>query len=253
MTPVKKHCVPDRIRMSCFVSFVWDWWMYVDPARAIAWKYCPFLLLPHFWLARASCLHCSSTPCGSAMPFDKVRSFLHFSDRLLNHEGFLRLYSINGFGKAFWLDCNLISWVSQATTAIHRTDPDGITTKRDYADTCANTGTKLPAYQTEPVQQPNHNTLWLSEVRHPTMGIDNSAFSSAYMSLWWKHLWHNLVWLIACQSQDCISFVNSSHFCLSNGENLSDSVDCFWEQASFGSSGRWLADSGDYDCCTVPY
>ncbi len=152
---------------------------------------------------------------------------------------FKGFYSINGFGKAFWLDY-LIFWVSQATAAILRTDPNGITTKRDHTDTCAHTGTKLPADQTEPVQQPNHNTLWLAQVRHPTMGTITllTAFSSMFKSLR-SNQWH-----------DCISFVKSSHF----RENLlSDSVDCLWKQVGLGSSGRWLADSGDYDCCTVPY
>lgn len=220
----------------------------MDPARATVWKHRPFLLPPPYWLVRALCLHCSSAPCGSAMPFEQKLLCLTHLTKLeasctlhLVIAGWKKcFYSINGFGKTFWLDCNLIFWVSQATAAILWTDTNGITTKRDHANTCAHTGTKLPAYQTEPVQQPNHNTLWLSQVRHPTTGTITllTAFSCMFKSLKCNQ-WH-----------DCISFVWSSHF----RENfLSDSVDCFWEQVGLGSSCRWLADSGYYGCCTVPY
>lgn len=148
----------------------------------------------------------SSAPCGSAMPseqkrlllnsFDKVGNVSHFtfSDRMLNETLILRIllrfYGLNGFGKAFWLDWNLVFWVSQATAAIHRTDPNGVATKRDHANTCAHTGTKLPADQTEPLQQPNHNTLWLSQVRHPTTGMFNSA---TYC------MWHIHVYMMLCK------------------------------------------------------
>lgn len=133
----------------------------------------------------------------------KVWNVWHFtfSDRMLNETLILRIlsrfYGLNGFGKAFWLDWNLVFWVSQATAAIHRTDSNGVATKRDHANTCAHTGTKLPADQTEPLQQPNHNTLWLSQVRHPTTGMFNSA---TYC------MWHIHVFMMLCK--DFLSLLN---------------------------------------------
>jgi len=113
MTSAKKHCVPDKIRTSCLFSLsVTDegrWTKHVPLPK----KHCPRLLLPPYRLARALCLHCSSAPCGSAMPseqkqlllnsFDKVGSLSHFTlcDRMLNERILSRFYGLNGFGKAF--------------------------------------------------------------------------------------------------------------------------------------------------------
>lgn len=66
----------------------------------------------------------------------------------------------------FWKSVlSVVFWVSQAAPAIRWTDSDGVTAKRDHPDTCAHAGTKLPAYQTESLQQPNNHTLRLSQVR----------------------------------------------------------------------------------------
>lgn len=152
------------------------------------------------------------------------RNFSHvtFSDCMLNETLIWRILSrfngLNGFGKAFWLDYNLVFWVSQATTTtIHRTDPNGVATERDHANTCAHTGTKLPAYQTEPLQQSNHNTLWLSQVRYPTTGMCNSATCFK---------WHIHVFVIQCKdlwpdlsNSLLISFLNRLT-CISDGEIL---------------------------------
>lgn len=178
------------MRTSCFFLCLWQ--------LNVSWPstcYClkaqptfpvihPFPLSPLCWLVEALCLHNNSSPHDSCRPVAETFrchfiswSFYIYLKMMLSWMGLQSLKISSGFcrkdgsGKAFWLDYNFVFWVSQAASAIHWTDPNGVTTKWNHPNTCAHTGTKLSAYQTESLQQPNHHSVWLSQVSDPYIYI----------------------------------------------------------------------------------
>lgn len=89
---------------------------------------------------------------------------MHFVARVF----FKQLNSHHGWihAETCWIDRWIFFYFIQAAAALFRPEPCGVPSNGDHPDPCAHSGAQLPADQAEPLQQPQHHPLRLTQVRH---------------------------------------------------------------------------------------